>query len=149
VFLSLGNCLPAFHRSSCSLTKECDELFGPPPQLEASERRHLTWLHTVLVLLGGWVALSPLLFQPGRRLELQLVVGAAIILIAGVYTLQLLLGKPVSFAAEWMIGLLELGVIATAMASGLGAGRIIWSGVIVGGLVTIIAGYVMYSTRST
>lgn len=48
-----------------------------------------------------------------------------------------------------MIGLLGLGVIATAMASGLGAGGIIWSDVIVGGLVTIIAGYVMYSTRLT
>jgi len=122
---------------------------SPPPRLEVSERRHLTWLHAVLVLLGGWIALSPGILHPARQQELHIVVGAAIVLISGLYTVRLAGGKSVSFASEWMIGLLGVLILATTIVGGVRAGGLLWSDVIAGGFVVIIASYVLYSTRRT
>lgn len=124
--------------------------YSPSPhRLEVSERRHLTWLHAVLVLLGGWIALSPGILHPARQQELHVVVGAAIVLISGLYAVRLAGGKSVSSASEWMIGLLGILILATTIVGGVRAGGLLWSDVIAGGFVVIIASYVIYSTRRT
>jgi Ca2+/Na+ antiporter len=119
------------------------------PQLGERERRRLIRLHGLLVLLGVWIILSPLTLQSAFRVEAHVLLGIAIVLIAGIYAVELLRGRTLSFVSEWMIALLGLLVFGISIVSSLVSDTVLWSDVIAGALVALIAAYVIYTLRRT
>ncbi|EFW91515.1 hypothetical protein ZOD2009_13166 [Haladaptatus paucihalophilus DX253] len=119
------------------------------PQLEKPERRRLVWLHGVLVLLGVWIAVSPLTFGSEFRVPDHALLGIAIVLFAGLYVVGLLRNRALSFVSEWMIALLGLVVLGISLVSTLVSDAVLWSDGIAGALVTLIAAYVIYTLYRT
>ncbi|MCO8245840.1 MULTISPECIES: QueT transporter family protein [unclassified Haladaptatus] len=115
------------------------------PQLDQHERRRLIWLHGLLVLLGLWITFSPLTLRSEFRVEDHALLGLAIVLFAGLYIVGLLRSRSLSFVSEWMIALLGLIVFGISTVSSLVSDNVLWSDVIAGGLVTLIAVYVIYT----
>lgn len=114
----------------------------PAPRLGLDRRRRVAWLHVVLVALGGWIALTSLFAPAEPREAFQAAAGFAIVAIAGLYALQLPTEEIVPVGSGWRIGLLGLLCAGTALVEG-----VVWSDVVVGCLVTVLAAYVTYLTR--
>lgn len=112
--------------------------------------RSMTWLSGVVTILGLWIAVSSFVFGGMSQASFwnNIVIGVAIVLIAGYNTYRLLNGMTASVASAALVALLGLWMIAAPFVFQTTLTMLLWSDVIAGALIAILAGYNTYAGRS-
>lgn len=103
------------------------------------------WIGGVSALFGAWVFVSAFVFDMvGAHFWNDLVVGAAIVVLAGYSASQASTSETGNAWASTLAGLLGLWLIATPFVYG-AAGAVLWSGVVSGVVVAVLSGYNAYA----
>ncbi len=112
------------------------------------ERRRTSSITSGLVAaLGAWVAVSVLVFETGEAsLWNNVLVGAAIVLVAGTNGYRLTRDEPLSLGLTALAAVLGSWLVVSAVAIGM-IGSLFWSTVAAGLLIVILAGYNAYEAR--
>lgn len=110
----------------------------------------LKWLSGIASLVGLWIALSPFVYETTQAaLWNNVVVGAAIFLVAGYNYYRIVNDHPTSVGTMSLVAILGLWALAAPFAFEMGSDAVFWSNVASGALAAILAGYVAYSGRET
>jgi len=111
------------------------------------------WLSGIVSLVGAWIAISPFVLTPvmtTASLWNNIIIGAAIFLIAGYNYYRLSQDLPVSVGAASLVALLGLWmIVAPLFVFTVESAVMFWSNVVSGAAVAIIAGYNAYAGRET
>lgn len=109
----------------------------------------MKWLSGLVAVIGLWIAVSPAIFDAtDTGLWNNVIVGAAILLIAGFNFYRIMNGQSSLFAAMGLVVLLGAWTIIAPFAIDIGVDELLWSGAIAGVLVVLFGGYVALTTRS-
>lgn len=110
------------------------------------------WLSGIASLLGAWIAVSPWVLEPdvvAGTLWNNVIVGAAIFLIAGYNYYRMSKGLSASAGSAGLVALLGLWMIIAPFVVFEVATDLLWSDVISGIIVAAIGGYNAYAGRET
>lgn len=117
--------------------------------------KSMKWLSAVAAILGLWIAVSPfVLTGTPPAIEFieagtwnNLIIGIAIFLIAGYNYYRLMNERTTSMASAALVTLLGLWMIIAPFVFEAALPAMLWSDVIAGALVAILAGYHTYVER--
>lgn len=105
------------------------------------------WLGAISALFGAWVFVSVFVFgTSGAHFWNDLVVGAAIVVLAGYSAMQATASETANPWASALAGLLGLWTIAAPFVYG-ATGMAMWSSVVSGIVVAVLSGYNAYEAR--
>ena len=109
------------------------------------------WISAVVALVGGWIVLSAFLFapMPAANFWNDIIVGAAIGIIAGYNAIKTDDFETISTGAAGLVALLGLWMILAPFVFETTTTLAFWSDVISGAVVAVLAGYNAYQARST
>ena len=115
------------------------------------------WLSGIISLIGLWIAVSPFVYEAmASLLWNNVIVGAAIFLLAGYNYYRIVTDHPTSVGVMSLVALLGLWILVAPFAiegqiavEGLEAAAegLVWSSVVAGILTTVLAAYVAYAAR--
>lgn len=109
----------------------------------------MKWVSGIVSLIGLWILASPFLFETSNfSLWNNVVVGAAIFMIAGYTFYQLSNGMYASVGVLSLVVLLGLWTIAAPYVVDFNTGAIELSNIAAGSAVAILAGYEAYANRT-
>ncbi len=109
----------------------------------------LMWISGIVSLLGLWIAASPFVYDTTvTALWNNLLIGAAVFLIAGYNYYRYTDGLPTSVGAMSLVAILGVWTLATPFVVEMVSDAAFWSNVITGLLIALLAGYVAYAGRS-
>lgn len=113
--------------------------------------RGMKWISGVTALLGLWIAVSSFVFTEISLASYwnNIVIGVAILLIAGYNTYRLMNGMSASAASAGLVTILGLWMILAPFVFEVLSMALLWSDIIAGALVVILAGYNTYMERKT
>lgn len=116
------------------------------------------WLSGIVSVIGLWIAISPAIYEAAASITWNnVLVGGAIFLLAGYNYYRIVTDHPTSMGVMSLVALLALWTIAAPFAfegqlamEGLevAAQGLVWSNVIAGILMAVLAGYVAYAARA-
>ncbi|MDQ2051473.1 SPW repeat protein [Natronolimnohabitans sp. A-GB9] len=116
------------------------------------------WLSGIVSVIGLWIAISPAIYEAAASITWNnVLVGGAIFLLAGYNYYRIVTDHPTSMGVMSLVALLALWTIAAPFAfegqlamEGLevAAEGLVWSNVISGILMAVLAGYVAYAART-
>lgn len=113
-----------------------------------AERDTLKWLSGVVSLIGLWIAVSPFVYDTTRTaLWNNVVVGAAIFLLAGYGFYRLTEGYRPDVGSSSLVALLGLWAVAAPFLLAFQSDGLIWSTMASGVAVAILSGYNAYEIR--
>ncbi|MDZ7730867.1 MAG: SPW repeat protein [Natrialbaceae archaeon] len=109
-----------------------------------------TWLSGLAALVGIWIVVSNVVWEPTQAgLWNNAIVGVAILLVAGFNYYRLANNRPSNVAAMTLVALLGLWMIISPFAFEVGHELLLWSAVVSGIIVGICGAYVAYERRSS
>ncbi|USZ67297.1 SPW repeat protein [Halorussus salilacus] len=107
------------------------------------------WISAVIALLGGWLVVSAFLFEPpAANFWNDIIVGAAIGIIAGYNAIRTDDYEPVSTGAASLVALLGLWMVVAPFVFEVVTDAALWSDVATGALVAALGAYNAYQSRS-
>lgn len=107
------------------------------------------WLAGASLLVGAWILVSAFVLEmPDSHYWNNIVVGAAIVVLAGYTAFRAMEGSVKGWAAG-LAGLLGLWMVATPFVYETVGDTILWSDVLSGAVVAILGGYVAYRASRT
>ncbi|WIV66531.1 SPW repeat domain-containing protein [Natrialbaceae archaeon AArc-T1-2] len=113
-----------------------------------AEPEGMKWLSGIASLVGLWILVSPFVYAAtDAGLWNNVIIGAAIFLIAGYNYYRIVNDYPTSVGAMSLVALLALWTIAAPFTFEIGVDALLWSNVVAGLLGLIFAGYVAYTGR--
>lgn len=108
------------------------------------------WISAAIALLGGWLVVSAFLFDPpAANFWNDIIVGAAIGIIAGYNAIATDDYETVSTGAASLVALLGLWMVISPFLFEVVTQAAFWSDVITGALVAALGAYNAYQSRST
>lgn len=115
---------------------------------EPTESEGMKWLSGIASLVGLWIVASPFVFEAAEAaIWNNVVVGAAIFLIAGYNWYRIRTDHPTSIGAMTLVALLAVWTLIAPFAFEIGSEALLWSNVVAGVLGGAFAGYVAYNRR--
>lgn len=107
------------------------------------------WVSGIASLVGLWILISPFVYEATEAgLWNNVIVGAAILLIAGYNYYRTVNGYATSVGAMSLVALLGLWTVIAPFVLEIGVEALLWSNVVAGVLGLIFAGYVAYAGRA-
>ncbi|WP_132057897.1 SPW repeat domain-containing protein [Halorussus amylolyticus] len=107
------------------------------------------WISAIVALLGGWLVVSAFVFEPpAANFWNDIIVGAAIGIIAGYNAIKTDDYEAVSTGAASLVALLGLWMVVAPFVFETLTETAFWSDVITGALVAVLGGYNAYQSRS-
>lgn len=109
----------------------------------------MKWVSGLVAVLGLWIAVSSFVFAGMSQASFwnNIIIGVAILLIAGYNTYRLLNERAASVASAALVTLLGLWMIVAPFVVQVTLPMLLWSDAIAGALVAILAGYNAYVVR--
>ena len=108
------------------------------------------WISALIALLGGWLVASAFLFDPpAANFWNDIIVGAAIGIIAGYNAIKTDDYETVSTGAASLVALLGLWMVIAPFIFETVTQVAFWSDIITGALVAALGAYNAYQSRST
>ena len=115
----------------------------------AREPDALLWISGIVSLIGLWIAASPFVYDTTvTALWNNLLVGAAVFLIAGYNYYRYTTGLRTGVGAMTLVAILGLWTLAAPFLIEMVSDAAFWSNVISGLLIALLAGYVAYAGRA-
>ena len=106
------------------------------------------WLSGIISLIGLWIAVSPFVYDATETaLWNNLLVGAAIFLVAGYNYYRIVTNHTTSVGAMTLVAILGLWALVAPWLVEYAADGLFWSTVVTGALVAILSGYVAYEAN--
>lgn len=119
-----------------------------PGTTAATEPEGTKWLSGIASLIGLWILISPFaLVSTEAAVWNNVVVGAAIFLIAGFNYYRIVNGLSTNIGAMSLVALLGLWTLIAPFVLAVGSEALLWSNVVAGLLGLLVAGYVAYTGR--
>ncbi|UPM42781.1 SPW repeat protein [Halocatena salina] len=118
---------------------------------DGTTERGMKWFSGVTAVLGLWIAVSSFVFTGMSQASYwnNIVIGVSILLIAGYNTYRLMNGMSASVASAGLVTILGLWMILAPFVLDTSLMMLLWSDIIAGALVVILAGYNTYMERKT
>lgn len=109
----------------------------------------IQWISGAAALLGLWIAVSPFLYETVQSvLWNNVVVGAAIFLVSGYNFYRVMNGDGTSVSVMSLVALLGLWAVVAPLVLEVESQALLWSNVVAGIIVALLAGYVAYSVSA-
>lgn len=119
-----------------------------PGTRTTDDTRATMYVSGLVSLVGLWIAVSPFVYETTEMaLWNNVVVGAAIFLIAGYNFYRTYEGTLASVGSASLVALLGLWMIVTPFVMALDSDVLFWSNVAAGAVVALLAGYNAYASR--
>lgn len=119
-----------------------------PPAETSRPRDAMRWLSGLAALVGAWIVISPAVFEATEMgLWNNVIVGAAIFLIAGFNYYRLTTHQPSVFGAMILVVILGAWALIGPFLFEIGSDELLWSTAVAGLIALLSAGYVASADR--
>ncbi|EMA37357.1 SPW repeat domain-containing protein [Halobiforma nitratireducens] len=120
-----------------------------PEAMETGDSESRKWISGIASVVGLWILISPFVLESAEAAVWNnVIVGAAILLLAGYNYYRIVTDHPTSVGVMALAAILGLWTAVAPFAFEIGSETLLWSNVVAGVLGLLLAGYVAYAGRS-